>query len=231
VVFTVLILLSEIPNLWTKAQAKAYRDGPTRLGLVLMSVIGVVLLGVRWMEFGALNTRWDADPYGSIIWALMFLHTVHVITDLGDTVFITVVSFTHRSTAITFPASPTTASTGGSWCSAGCRSRRWSIWGRACCDPRPNPLRTDPPITSPPWRAWAGLFGGFAGWALHHQIGSSSNFARCSTANGWLVIAVGLVACLIIVASGALSWTAWRRGGGEATAATRRPGVSCRPYR
>jgi cytochrome c oxidase subunit 3 len=95
VVFTVLILLSEIPNLWTKAQAKAYRDGPTRLGLVLMSVIGFVLLGVRWMEFGALNTRWDADPYGSIIWALMFLHTVHVITDLGDTVFITVVSFTH----------------------------------------------------------------------------------------------------------------------------------------
>jgi hypothetical protein len=74
--------------------------------------------------------------------------------------------------------------------------------------------RTDPPITSPPWRAWAGLFGGFAGWALHHQIGSSSNFARCSTANGWLVIAVGLVACLIIVASGALSWTAWRGGGG-----------------
>jgi cytochrome c oxidase subunit 3 len=93
--FTVLILLSELPNLWTKAQARAYRDGPTRLGLVLMSVIGLVLLGVRWMEFGALNTRWDADPYGSILWALMFLHTVHVITDLGDTLFITVTSFTH----------------------------------------------------------------------------------------------------------------------------------------
>jgi cytochrome c oxidase subunit 3 len=37
VVFTVLILLSELPNLWTKAQARAYRDGPTRLGLVVMS--------------------------------------------------------------------------------------------------------------------------------------------------------------------------------------------------
>jgi cytochrome c oxidase subunit 3 len=55
-----------------------------------MSLAGFVLLGVRWLEFGALNTRWDADPYGSIIWALMFLHTVHVITDLGDTLFITV---------------------------------------------------------------------------------------------------------------------------------------------
>jgi cytochrome c oxidase subunit 3 len=93
--FTVLVLLSEIPNSWTKIQAHAYRDGPTRLGLVIMSLAGFLLLGVRWLEFGALNTRWDADPYGSIIWALMFLHTVHVITDLGDTLFITVTSFTH----------------------------------------------------------------------------------------------------------------------------------------
>lgn len=94
-VFTVLAVLSEIPNAWTKAQAHAYRDGPTRLGLVIMSLVGAVLLSVRWLEFGALNTRWDADSYGSIIWALMVLHTLHVITDLGDTIFITVTSFTH----------------------------------------------------------------------------------------------------------------------------------------
>jgi hypothetical protein len=79
---------------------------------------------------------------------------------------------------------------------------------------RDQPSQDDPPITSPSWRAWAGLFGGFAGWAFHHQVGSSGNFARCSTANGWLAIAIGLVACVIIVASGALSWTAWRRSGG-----------------
>ena len=95
VVFTVLVLLSEIPNIWTKTQARACRDGPVRVGLVMMNLAGFLLLGVRWLEFGALNTRWDADPYGSIIWALMFLHTVHVITDLGDTLFITVTSFTH----------------------------------------------------------------------------------------------------------------------------------------
>jgi hypothetical protein len=77
--------------------------------------------------------------------------------------------------------------------------------------------REDPPITAPRWPAWGGLFGGFGGWALHHQIGSSGNFARCSTANGGLVIAVGLAACAIIIVSGALSWTAWRRAGGEAS--------------
>jgi cytochrome c oxidase subunit 3 len=93
VVFTVLIVLSEIPNAWTNAQAHAYRDRQTRIGLVVMSLVGAVLLAIRFLGFQTLNTRWDANPYGSIIWALMILHTVHVITDLGDTLFITVVSF------------------------------------------------------------------------------------------------------------------------------------------
>lgn len=78
--------------------------------------------------------------------------------------------------------------------------------------------RPSPPITSPRWRAWAGLFGGAAGWALHHQVGSTSNFARCPTADGWLDTGVGLLACVIVVASGWLSWNAWRRGGGTGAA-------------
>jgi hypothetical protein len=73
----------------------------------------------------------------------------------------------------------------------------------------------DPPITSPRWRAWAGLFGGAAGWALHHQVGSTSNFARCTVADGRLVLAVGVLAAAIVLVGGWLSWTAWRRGGGK----------------
>jgi TRAP-type C4-dicarboxylate transport system permease small subunit len=81
-----------------------------------------------------------------------------------------------------------------------------------------TPTRSkDPPITSPRWRAWAGLFGGAAGWALHHQIGSTSNFARCPFADGRLDLAVGVLALAIVLASGWLSWTAWRGAGGRAT--------------
>jgi hypothetical protein len=75
--------------------------------------------------------------------------------------------------------------------------------------------REDPPITSPRWRAWAGLFGGAAGWALHHQVGSASNFARCTVADGRLDLATGLLAAAIVVVSGWLSWAAWRSGGGR----------------
>jgi heme/copper-type cytochrome/quinol oxidase subunit 3 len=83
--FTVLLLLSELPNRWVAARAKAQDAPAVRFGLVLMTVIGLGLMGVRALEFAHLNVRWDHDAYGSLVWLLMVLHTTHVLTDLGDT--------------------------------------------------------------------------------------------------------------------------------------------------
>jgi cytochrome c oxidase subunit 3 len=94
--FTIAALLSELPNVWTNRVAHAFRLAPTQWGLVLMSAIGVGLLVLRGFEFAHLNVRWDANAYGSIVWALMILHTVHVVTDLADTVVLTVFCFTHE---------------------------------------------------------------------------------------------------------------------------------------
>src|ERR671933_418284 len=41
--------------------------------------------GVRVFEFTTLNIRWDSNAYGSIVWWLMGLHTLHVATDVADT--------------------------------------------------------------------------------------------------------------------------------------------------
>ena len=84
--FTIIILLSEIPNTAIK---KAAREGDVPTIRRLMPVIigaGVVLLIVRGFEFNSLNVRWTDDAYGSIIWALLFLHTTHLLTDWGDTI-------------------------------------------------------------------------------------------------------------------------------------------------
>jgi cytochrome c oxidase subunit 3 len=86
VAFTALLLLSEIPNRWVAVKAKAKDTRAVRWGMVLMSLLGVLLMAIRGLEFGHLNVRWNHDAYGSAIWLLMFLHTTHVLTDLGDTV-------------------------------------------------------------------------------------------------------------------------------------------------
>ena len=84
--FTVLILLSEIPNTMVKKAAETYDTGKVRKLLPLIVAIGTVLLIIRGFEFASLNVRWTDNAYGSIIWALLLLHTVHILTDWVDTI-------------------------------------------------------------------------------------------------------------------------------------------------
>jgi len=87
--FTILILASEVPNTMIKKAAEA-RDLPTiRLLMPVMVLIGAVLLVIRGFEFNSLNVRWTDNAYGSIIWALLLLHTTHILTDWFDTVVLT----------------------------------------------------------------------------------------------------------------------------------------------
>jgi cytochrome c oxidase subunit III len=84
--FTIVILLSEFPNTLIKRAAHE-RDVPTiRMLMGVMIAIGAVLLVIRGFEFNSLNVRWTDDAYGSIIWALLLLHTSHILTDWMDTV-------------------------------------------------------------------------------------------------------------------------------------------------
>ena len=84
--FTLLILLSEIPNSMIKRAAHE-RDVPMiRILMPVMVAIGLVLLVIRGFEFNNLNCRWTDDAYSSIIWALLVLHTTHILTDWFDTV-------------------------------------------------------------------------------------------------------------------------------------------------
>ena len=85
-IFTLVILLSEIPNTMVKKAARA-GDVPTmRLLLPLMVGIGAILLIIRGFEFNSLNCRWYDNAYASIIWTLLMLHLAHLGTDWADSV-------------------------------------------------------------------------------------------------------------------------------------------------
>jgi heme/copper-type cytochrome/quinol oxidase subunit 3 len=84
--FTILILLSEIPNTRIKQAAREHDVATIRLLMPLMVAIGVVLLVIRGFEFDSLNVLWTDNAYGSVIWALLLLHTTHILTDWFDTI-------------------------------------------------------------------------------------------------------------------------------------------------
>jgi heme/copper-type cytochrome/quinol oxidase subunit 3 len=94
--FTVIMVLSEIPNRWLARQAQAQRKARVQAGVALMVALGLVLLVPRAFEFPHLNVRWDQNAYGSVTWLLMVLHTVHLITDWVDTMVLGAWLFTHE---------------------------------------------------------------------------------------------------------------------------------------
>ena len=92
--FLIIMLVSEIPNTMIKKAAEAHDTATVRKLMPLMVVIGAVLLVVRAFEFNNLNCRWTDNAYASIIWALLFLHTLHILTDWGDTIVLSALMMT-----------------------------------------------------------------------------------------------------------------------------------------
>jgi cytochrome c oxidase subunit I+III len=80
-----VMLASALPNHRAKLAAEKLALARVQFWLVICVLFGVALLLVRAFEFTALNTRWDDNAYGSMVWCLMVLHTIHLATDVVDT--------------------------------------------------------------------------------------------------------------------------------------------------
>lgn len=91
----VVLLVSVLPTMVLTRAAKAQDLARTRRWAVIVSLFNLAALVIRAFEFPLLNTRWDLNAYGSIVWALMLLHTTHIVTDALGTVIMTIFLFTH----------------------------------------------------------------------------------------------------------------------------------------
>ncbi len=92
-----LLVASAVPNVWLDRIARRQELGKVRLGLVLMSALGLAACAIRVFEFPALGIGWDANVYGSLLWLLLGLHTAHIATDVADTLVLTALMFTRHA--------------------------------------------------------------------------------------------------------------------------------------
>lgn len=91
---TLVLLASLLPNHWLKQAAEAGDLAGLRRWFVVCLLFSVAFLVLRIFEFGALNVRWDTDAYGSVVWLLLGLHTLHLVTDTYDTGVLALLMFT-----------------------------------------------------------------------------------------------------------------------------------------
>jgi heme/copper-type cytochrome/quinol oxidase subunit 3 len=92
---TALLVASLWPTTIMCRAARRRELQPTRVWASVVFVMNALALVIRGFEFTQLNTHVGEDAYGSATWALMLLHTTHLVTDFVDTLFVTIFLFTH----------------------------------------------------------------------------------------------------------------------------------------
>jgi cytochrome c oxidase subunit 3 len=93
---TGLLVASLVPNIFLARWARNQDLLKVRIGLIVMSLLGVAPLILRAFEFPAMHIRWDQNAYGSIVWVMLGLHTTHILTDLVETLVLTCLMFSRH---------------------------------------------------------------------------------------------------------------------------------------
>ena len=66
------------------------------VGLSLNLVLALAFLALRAVEWGSFNFTWSADAHGSIVWAILFLHTYDMVADLLMTAVLIIILVSGR---------------------------------------------------------------------------------------------------------------------------------------
>jgi heme/copper-type cytochrome/quinol oxidase subunit 3 len=88
-----VVLVSLVPNQLAKKAAERMDLRGVRLWLTILVLFGIANVMLRGFEYGALNCRWDDNAYASITWVLLSLHTIHIATDVADSVVLAALMF------------------------------------------------------------------------------------------------------------------------------------------
>jgi cytochrome c oxidase subunit III len=85
----ILLLLSVVPM---QLICKAARRLDVRSVIrwhVVCDIVGLAFITLRFFEFKALNVYWDTNAYGSIVWTIIVIHTFHLLSEVIETIVIT----------------------------------------------------------------------------------------------------------------------------------------------
>jgi cytochrome c oxidase subunit III len=81
---TIAMLATWFP-MYRMSQAARKMDQPRiRKLLVIFFAISSIACGTRVWEYMALQVKWDSNAYGSIVWALLTIHTVHLVSSIAE---------------------------------------------------------------------------------------------------------------------------------------------------
>jgi cytochrome c oxidase subunit 3 len=91
-----ILLVSLVPNQFVKSAAEKMDMAGVRRWMIVADLFAIAFVICRAFEYTTLHVSWDSNAYGSVTWTLLSLHTLHLVTDLADSVVLTVLMFTRH---------------------------------------------------------------------------------------------------------------------------------------
>lgn len=92
---SLVLLLASCVTMWGAGRALAKDRVPLFVILILSSLaLASWVLVLRWQQFQSFEFRWDAHPYGSLVWTLTGFHFLHVVSAVIGTAVVAVLGFT-----------------------------------------------------------------------------------------------------------------------------------------
>jgi len=96
IVFSVILWGSSGPVAWAEHAAKAGRTNVVRAGLFLGWIMGATFLVHSYLDFQSLDFGWRDHAYGSIFYATVGLHALHVFVGLAVSAVVQVKAWVGR---------------------------------------------------------------------------------------------------------------------------------------
>ncbi|MFL6230181.1 MAG: heme-copper oxidase subunit III [Pyrinomonadaceae bacterium] len=80
----ILLALSCAPMYLMDRAARRGGQRSVQLWLGVSLLMALAMIVLRYFEFGAMKFQWDSNAYGSITWAILVLHALHLLTVFGE---------------------------------------------------------------------------------------------------------------------------------------------------
>lgn len=83
-VHVALLVLSNVVAFLADKAARRFELPTLRRWLGVLLAVAAVSVALRWQDMLALNVRWDANAYGSVVWFTAGFHATLIAAELGE---------------------------------------------------------------------------------------------------------------------------------------------------
>lgn len=91
----VLMVVSVVPMIVVDRAALKGNRPVIIAGLALVALVAIGTIVIRGMEFQKLDFKWSSHAYGSVVWAFLVLHLMHLVVAAGEIGLLTIYSLVH----------------------------------------------------------------------------------------------------------------------------------------